>query len=72
MFMLYNKFHCRIVFLKYWTRYTVCIAVLSFPGFDIVNFETNLIFLIQPFFYMTTNSRPKFKFLENEKRSKMK
>ena len=70
--MLYYKFHCLIVFLKYWARYTVCIAVLRFPGFDIVNFESNLIFLIQPFFYMTKNSRQKFKFLENEKRFKMK
>ena len=70
--MLSSKFHCLIVFLKYWTRYTVCIAILSFRGFDIVNFEINLIFLIQPFFYMTKNSRQKFKFLENEKRFKMK
>ena len=45
----------------------MCIAIVSFPGRDAINFETNLIYLIKPFFYMTKNSRQKFKYLENEK-----
>ena len=32
-----------------------------------MNFENNLIFLINPFFYMSKKSRQKFKYLENEK-----
>ena len=30
----------------------MCIAIVCFPGCDVVNFEINLIFLIKPFFYM--------------------
>ena len=44
----------------------VCIAIVCFPGCDVINFEMNLIFLIKPFFYMTEKSRQKFKYLENE------
>ena len=45
----------------------MCIAIVFFPGFDVITFEINLICLIKPFFYMTKNSRQKFKYLENEK-----
>ena len=34
---------------------------------DVINFETNLGFLIKTFFYMTKKSRQKLKYLENEK-----
>ena len=30
----------------------MCIAIVSFPGSDVINFEINHIFLIKPFFYM--------------------
>ena len=43
------------------------IAIVFFPGCDIINFEINLIFLIKPFFYMTRKGRQKFKYLGNEK-----
>ena len=45
----------------------VCIAIVCFPGCDVMNFETNLIFLIKPLFYMNKKSRQKIKYLENEK-----
>ena len=45
----------------------MCIAIVCFPGCDVMNFEIILIFLIKPFFYMTKKSRLKFKYLENEK-----
>ena len=45
----------------------MCIAIVSFPGCDVVNFEIDLIFLINPFFYMNKKSRQKFKYLENKK-----
>ena len=46
------------------------IAVFSFPVRDVINFEINLIFLINPFFYMTKKLRQKFKYLENGKNFK--
>ena len=45
----------------------ICIAIVCFPVCDVINFEINLIFLIKPFFYMTENSRQKFKYFETEK-----
>ena len=42
-------------------------AIVYFPVFNTINFEINLIFLINSFFYMTKKSRQKFKYLENEK-----
>ena len=45
----------------------MCIAIVCFTGFYIINFELNLIFLINPFFYKTKKSRQKFKYLENER-----
>ena len=35
----------------------MCIAVVCFPGCDIINFEINLTFLNKPFFYMIEMSR---------------
>ena len=39
---------------------------VCFLGCDVINFESNIIFLIMPFFYLIKNSRQKFKYLENE------
>ena len=46
---------------------TMCIAIVCFPGCDILNFEINPIFLIKPFYYLTKMLRQKFKYLENKK-----
>ena len=43
------------------------IAIVCFPGCDVINFEINVIFLIKYFFYMSKNSKEKLKYLENEK-----
>ena len=51
-----------LYFLKYWT---ICVLQLFVSQADI-NFEVNPIFLTKPFFYVTKNSRQKFKYLENE------
>ena len=40
------------------------IAIVCFAGFDVINFEINLIFLIKPFFQMRKNQDENF---ENEK-----
>ena len=45
----------------------MCILILCEPGYDAINLEINLIFLIKPFFYMSKKSRQKIKYLENEK-----
>ena len=43
------------------------IAIVCYPGYDVMDLEINLIFLIEPFFYMTKKSWQKLKYLENEK-----
>ena len=65
--------------LYYWSNFIVwlplvldilgnmCIAIVCFPGCDLINFEINLIFLIKQFFYRTKMLRLKFKDIENEK-----
>ena len=35
----------------------ICIVTVCYPGLNVINFETNFIFLIKPFFYMTKKSR---------------
>ena len=45
----------------------MCIATVCFPGFNAINFEIELTFLIKPFFYMTKKSRQKFKYLQSKK-----
>ena len=42
------------------------IAIVCFPGCEVINFEINFIFLIKLFFYITRKSRQKFKYLEYE------
>ena len=49
---------------SYWT---IFISIVCFPGCDVIIFETKLIFLIKPFFYMTEKSRQKLKYVDNEK-----
>ena len=44
------------------------IEIAFFLGYDVIDFEINLIFLIKPFFYMTEKSRQNFKYLEKKKR----
>ena len=44
----------------------MCITVVCFPSCDIINLNLNLL-LIKPLFYMTGNSRQKFKYFENQK-----
>ena len=51
-------------FLRYWDN--LCVVIVCNTDCDIMNFETNLIFLIKLFFYMTKKSRQKLKYLENE------
>ena len=50
----------------------MCIAIAYFPDCDVINFENSPIFLIKLFFYMTKKSRQEFKYVENEKRFKVK
>ena len=46
----------------------MCIAIVSFRGCNVINFEIKLIFLIKPFFYLTKMSRQKkIEYFENEK-----
>ena len=44
----------------------MCIVLICFPVYDVINFEINLGFLIKPFSY-TKKSGQKFKNLNNEK-----
>ena len=46
------------------------IAIISFPGFDVINFEINPVILIKPFFCMTKKSKQNYKYLENGERFK--
>ena len=39
----------------------MCIAIVCWPDCDVINFKTNLTFLIKPFLYMTKNARQKLK-----------
>ena len=46
----------------------MCVAIVCKPGYDVINFELNLTFLVKSFLYMTKKSRHKFKYLEKRKR----
>ena len=46
----------------------MCILIVCSLGSDVINFETNLMFPIKPFFCMTEKSTQKLKYLENEKK----
>ena len=43
------------------------VAIVSFPGFDIINFEINVILLVKFFSNLRKKSRQKSKYHENEK-----
>ena len=45
----------------------MCIAIVCFPGCDIMNFEINLIFLMKPFFYMTEKWRQNLNILKKKR-----
>ena len=62
------KFHYLISFTS-WDIEQFYSAFVCFSGFDVMNFEINLIFLIKPMFYMNKKLRQKIKYLENEKSS---
>ena len=53
----------------YLLRYrAICVLPLFVSkGSDVINFETNLIFLIKPFLHCTEKSRQKFKYVEKKK-----
>ena len=45
----------------------MCIAIVCFPGFDVINFEINFIYFNEWFLYMTETSRQKFRYIENKR-----
>ena len=45
----------------------MCIAIVCYPGCDVMDCEINLIFLIEPFFLHDKKSWQKLEYLENEK-----
>ena len=45
----------------------VCIVIVCYPVFDVINFEAYISFLIEPFSYMTKNSEQILKYLNNKK-----
>ena len=47
-----------------------CILIVCFRGFNVINFEINLIFLIKSFFYMAKKSRQKLKYREKKELSR--
>ena len=49
-----------------------CIAIVCFPGCDVINFQTNLIFLIGPFFYMIKKSDKNWNILGTKRAFKVK
>ena len=44
----------------------MCIVIICFPVYDVINFENNLSFLIEPLFYMNKKSGQRFEQLKNE------
>ena len=44
-----TKVHCLVVFTS-WLLGNMSIAIVCSPGYDVVNLEINLIYLIKPFF----------------------
>ena len=45
----------------------MCIVIVWFPVWDVINFEIYLSFRIKPFSYMNKKSEQKMKYLKNEK-----
>ena len=44
----------------------MCVVSFCYPGYDVINFEITLMFLIKLFFYMPKKTRQKFKYLDND------
>ena len=59
-FITWLPLHCEILG-------NMCIAIICRPGYDIMNFEVKLIFLIKPFYLHDQDFVTKTKYLENEK-----
>ena len=49
-FSCYIQFHCLVAFILLEILGNVCIAIVFYPGCDVMDFEINYIFLIEPFF----------------------
>ena len=49
-----------------------CIAIVCLPGCDVIDFETNLVFLIKPFSYTTKKKDKNLNILRSEKVFKVK
>ena len=45
----------------------MCIVTIYCAACEVINFEINHSFLIEPFFYITEKSEQKCKYLKNEK-----
>ena len=45
----------------------MCIKIVRFPSYDVINFGIDLIFLIKLFLHVSKNSGQKSKYRENEK-----
>ena len=50
----------------------MCIAIVCFPRFDVINLEIELIFLIKSLFYMNKESRQILNILRTKRAFKMK
>ena len=50
----------------------MCIAIVYFPGYDVIHFEINRVFLIKSLFYMTKKSRQNLNILKTKRAFKMK
>ena len=48
------------------------IAIVSEPGYGVINFESNIIFITKMFFYKIKNARQRIKYLENDRAFKVK
>lgn len=44
----------------------MCIVNACLPGYGIINFEINLIFIIKPFSYLIKNSAQKIEYFKNK------
>ena len=49
-----------------------CIAIVRLPGCDVIDFETNLVFLIKPFSYTTKKKDKNLNILRSGKVFKVK
>ena len=50
----------------------MCIAIVCFPGCEVINFEINFTFLIKSFYWMTKKSRQNLNILRAKRPCKVK